>query len=101
MRLGKKAFAQGHYDDAQKNFLQAQGEAKKFQAVDKRLASTLDSLAKVSRRLGRFQDAGIYFAQSLAIKENDFGKTSPELEGTLFAYADLLRVEGNYSQAED
>ena len=50
---GEKAYQQGHYDEAEKQFVVALKEAEKFGGQDPRLAMSLNNLAEIYRTQGK------------------------------------------------
>ncbi len=62
--LGKQAYAQGNYSEAEKQFTLALREAEKFEPDDWRVLAALSNLAAARTLLGRYRAAEDLFERA-------------------------------------
>jgi tetratricopeptide (TPR) repeat protein len=70
-------------------------------AVKSALSKTLDSVAQNYQYEHRFDDAVETYKKALAIKEQIFGKDSPELVENIDKLAELYELHGDHANAEE
>ena len=88
---GTKAYQQGDYVEAEKQFKTAISEAGKFGEQDQRLAASLNNLAELYRTQGNYAQAEPLYKRSLAIYEKALGPEHPDVAMSLENYTRLLR----------
>ena len=64
------------------------------------MANTLDNLANVYLRQGKYEQAEPLYQRSLSIKEKNLGPDHPSLTFTLNPLAELYRAQGKHETAE-
>ncbi|MBS1989768.1 MAG: tetratricopeptide repeat protein [Cyanobacteria bacterium SZAS LIN-3] len=99
-QLGKDAFAQGYYEEAEKQFLAAIRELKKTNLKDERLLKSRIALGQAYLRDGKYYDAEEAFtlAQGTA---NELGKSkSLEYVKTMEGLAQVYKANEKYPKAE-
>ena len=77
MDTGVKAYQQGNYPEAEKQFTAAVKEAEGFEPQDPRLATSLNNLAALYRTKGRYAEAEPLYKRALAIAEKALGPDHP------------------------
>ena len=97
---GQKAYQQGHYDEAQRNFESALKEAEQFGSDDARLATSLNDLASVYKAQGKYAEAEPLHKRALAIREKALGPEHPDVAKRFNNLALLYHVQGRYAEAE-
>ena len=97
---GVKAYQQGRYAQALQWFSQALSEVEKGAASDPRKAATLSNVAAAHEELGNFEEAKLYYQQSLTIVESIQGPYHPDLIPGLKNLAVLHDRHGEFAQAE-
>ncbi len=97
---GNKAYEQGDYAEAEKQWLAGLREAEKFGEQDPRYATSLNNLAGVYRTQGRYAQAEPLYQRSLAIKEKALGPEHPAVATGLNNLAALYIAQGKYTEAE-
>ena len=100
MAAGVKAYRQGRYAEAERQFKAAISEAEKFGEQDTRFATSLEKLAEVYGAQGKYGEAEALFKRELAISEKALGSDHPNVALSLNNLAGLYRDQGNYAQAE-
>ncbi len=98
---GREAYQQGRYAEAEKQFIAAHEEAKKFGPEDPRLATSLNKLAELHYTQGQYPEAEPLYQRSLAIREKALGPEHPDVATSLENYADLLREMGREEEAAE
>ena len=88
---GEKAYQQGHYEEAENQFVVALKEAEEFGGQDPRLATSLNNLALVYHEQGKYAEAEPLYRRGLAIQEKALGPEHPNVATSLENYAKLLR----------
>jgi tetratricopeptide (TPR) repeat protein len=88
---GVKAFEQGHYPAAARQFQAALAIAQEWQADDPRLATSLMNMAIVYHTQGQYEQAAPLYQRTLTLQEQLFGAHHPQLVPVLKAYADVQR----------
>lgn len=104
------AYKQGRYADAEKSLQDALMEAEQVGKGDFRttmtltkmgdLAATLNNLATLNRKQGKYNKAESLYKRSLAIWERILGPEHPHVAASLETYASLLRETGRNTGAE-
>lgn len=88
---GVKAFEQGHYPAAARQFQAALTIAEAWKPDDSRLATSLMNLAIVYHTQGQYAQAAPLYQRTLTLQEQMFGAHHPQLVPVLKAYADVQR----------
>ncbi len=100
MAAATKAYQQGNYPEAEKQFGAALKEAEGFGPQDPRLAGSLNDLANLYRAQGKYAEAELLVKRSLAIWE----KILPPDDLSVAPGLNLLGVldfrQGKYAEAE-
>ncbi len=106
MDAGDKAYHQGNYPEAVKQWVAAVKEAERFGPQDPRLATSLNELAVLYRAQGvLYDDQGKYaeaeplHKRSLAIREKALGPEHPDVAQSLINLAELYRAQGKFAEA--
>ncbi len=104
------AYKQGRYADAEKSLQDALMEAEQVGKGDFRititltkmgdLAATLNNLATLNRKQGKYNKAESLYKRSLAIWERILGPEHPHVAASLETYASLLRETGRNTGAD-
>ncbi len=97
---GTKAYQQGKYPEAVKQFKAALKEAKGFGPEDPRLARSFNDLALLYQAQGKYAEAEPLYKRSLAISEKALGPDHPEVATSLNNQALLYQAQGKYAEAE-
>ena len=97
---GAKAYDQGKYDEANKEFHLALKEADSFGDKDPRRAISLNQLGLVALEQEKYKEAQDYFDNALAIREKALGKEHPDTAQTLDNLAAVYDAQGNSKDAE-
>ncbi len=100
MAAATKAYQQGNYPEAEKQWAAALKEAEGFGPQDPRLATSLNNLAQVYRAQGRYAEAEPLYKRALAIQEKALGPDHPSVAKSLNNLAELYRAQGRYEEAE-
>ena len=100
MAAGAKAYQQGNYPEAEKQFGAALKEAEGFGPQDPRLAKNLNNLAELSRAQGKYTDAEPLHKRALAINEKVLGPEHPRVATSLNNLAELYQAQGRDAAAE-
>lgn len=100
MAAGGKAMQEGRYADAEKSYLVALKEAEGFGPQDLRLATSLDSLAKVYMVQGRYAEGEPLLRRALGILEKAVGLEHPDVARSLVSLGWLYGTQGKISQVE-
>ena len=90
----------GQYQEAEKSYLSALEEAAKFGSQDPRLAKSLNDLAAVYKRQGKYTEAEPLYYRALAIWEKTLGPEHAYFAAGLNNLALLCGAQGRHSQAE-
>jgi tetratricopeptide (TPR) repeat protein len=97
---GVKAFQQGDYTEAEKQYTAALRKAEEFGSQDPRLATSLSNLALLYEAQGRYAEAEPLHQRALATRERALGPEHPYVATSLNNLAELYRVQGRYAEAE-
>ncbi len=74
--------------------------AEAFAGADPRLARTLNNLAYIYRRVGRYHDAEPLYRRSVALREAALGPDHPNVATVLNNLAGLYQAQRRYDEAE-
>ncbi len=96
---GERAYLQGQYAEAEKQFLAAVKEAEAFGSQDPRLALSLSNLGTLYQARGQHAQAEPLFKRSLAIREKVLGPEHREVAQSLEDYATALRKANRAAEA--
>ncbi len=99
-RAGDKAYRQGNYVKAEKEFLAAIKKAEEFGPQDPRLSKTLNNLAHVYRLQGKNAEAEPLLKRALSIREKVLGPEHARVATTLSNLASLYQAQGKHAEAE-
>ena len=99
-KAGMKAYRQGQYAEAEKQWVSALKEAETFGPQDPRLATSLNNLAALYKAQGKYAEAEPLHLRALAIREKVLGPEHPQVATSLNNLAELYRTQGKYAQAE-
>ncbi len=99
MAAGVKAYQQGNYPEAEKQWAAAVKEAEGFGPQDPRLAVSLLGLVSVYAAQGRYAESEPLIKRALAILEKALGPGHPDVATSLENYAALLRKTGRATEA--
>ena len=97
---GFKAYLQGDYAEAEKQFMDAIKEGEGFGPEDNRLAASLNNLAGLYRAQVKYAEAEPLYRRSLAIGEKVLGPDHPDVATSLNNLAELYDAQGKYTEAE-
>ena len=100
---GREAYEQGHYAEAEKQWMAALKEAEKFGQQDRRLAhvaTSLNNLAELYHKQGKYAEAEPLYKRALAVAEKALGPDHPEVATSLNNLAEFYRAQGKYAEAE-
>ncbi len=100
LEAGWRALKAGKYAESNKLLNMALLQAEQFGPRDERLAKSLDCLAWLEYRTGRYEQGLVHARKGLAIRERNAGPVSRELASSLSTVAVLLAAEGKYDEAE-
>ncbi len=100
MAAGVKAYQQGNYPEAEKQWVAALKEAEGFGPQDPRLATSLNDLGEVYRLQGKYAEAEPLYKRSLAIKEKALGPDHPRVATSLNNLGLVYHARGRYAEAE-
>ncbi len=100
MSAGNQFAAQGRYDEAEAEFLNAAAEAKGFGPRDTRLATSLNNLASLYQAQGKYTQAELLYQQSLGGLAGALGPEHPFLAAALTNLAWLYYSTAQYERAE-
>lgn len=100
MAAATKACAQAHYKESEKLFVAALKEAEKFGPNDGRLPVTLNQLADLYLKQGKYSLAEPLCRRSLALREKSLGPNHLLVATSLVNLAALYDTVGKYTQAE-
>ena len=96
---GEKAYEQGEYAEAEKQFTAALKEAENFGEQDPRLATSLNNLALSIHDQGKYAEAEPLYKRAIAIDEKALGPEHPNVAMSLENYAALLRKTNRDAEA--
>ncbi len=97
---GVKAYQQGNYPEAEKQWSAALKEAEGFGPQDQRLATSLGYLGEVYRLQRRYAEAEPLHKRALAIREKALGAEHPRIATSLNNLALVYHDQGRYAEAE-
>ena len=100
MAAGDKAYHEGDYPEAVKEWVAAVKEAEGFGPQDPRLATSLNDLGEVYLLQGRYAEAEPLLKRALAIRENALGPEHPKVATSLNNLAEAYRYRERYAAAE-
>ena len=97
---GTKAYQEGNYPEAEKQWGAVLNEAEGFGLEDPRRAASLNNLAELYKAQGKYAESEPLYKRALAIWEKALGPGHPGLATSLNNLADLYRLQGKYTKAE-
>ena len=97
---GIEAYQQGQYASAIQLFEEALSQLEQKDSLNPSKAATLSNLAAVHDKLGNFEEAKLYYQQSLTIIEGIQGVSHPDLIPGLTKLATLYRQHELFALAE-
>lgn len=100
IKVGTELFRAGSFAEAEKAFLAANAASKKLPKDDPRFATTLNNLAAVYEREGRYTEAEQYLQQALMIDQKNHGGNHPTVSRDLHNLALLYDREGKDAESE-
>ncbi len=98
--LGKAAYNQGYYEDAEKNFLSAIRELKKTNEKDDRLLKSRNNLGLTYIMLGKYLDAKEVFVLAINLSKELYGSKSQQATRSLNGLATVYKYMGQQKKAE-
>ena len=98
---GRTLRDQSRYADAELCLRSAVSLAEEFGSTDPRYAESLNALATVVQIRGRYDEAESLFQQAVSIWRQHSAEHRLDLAVGLSNLANLLRVKGQYGEAED
>jgi len=99
-KAGLAAYGKKGYAEAEKQLVDALGEAEKFPFDDPRLTLSLNNLVEVYRVQGKHAEAESYIKRSLDIAEKIYGPEHSNVAANLLNLAGNYRDRGMYAEAE-
>lgn len=96
---GMKAYAHGHYGEAERRFLAALKRAERLGAVNKGTASSLNNLGLVYKSQRKLRKAEVFFRRALRAYEAT-APASAQLARVLYHLATLCHARQEYTEAE-
>ena len=96
---GIRAAGEGRYDDAERVFEAALGDAEAAGVADLRLGESLGDLAELRRLQGRGSDALPLLARALSVQEPLLGASHPMLAPLVNDLAELHRRQGDLEES--
>ena len=100
MDAGTKAYQQGNYPEAERQFKGAVKEAEGFGLEAPRLTTSLNDLGALYRAQGKYAEAEPLLKRSLAILEKALRREHPDVAQSLNNLALLYDAQGRYAKAE-
>ena len=100
MNAGAIAYQRGDYRRAATSFAAALKEAEALGEADPRFATTINNLALMFMKEGRYAEAEPLYRRSLAVHEKALGPDHPSVGTTLNNLAGLFEAQGRYAEAE-
>ena len=97
---GGRAYQQGNYTEAERQWGSALKEAKRFGRQDPRLATSLNNLGELYRLQGRYAEAEQHYKWALAVLEKALRPAHPQVATSLNNLAALYHAQGRYAGAE-
>src|ERR1700733_10855448 len=97
---GNAAYKQGNFSEAERLLGQALTESQKFGPMHDRVARSLNNLAELYRKQGKYLPAKSMLKRALQIREKSLGANHPDVAKALNNLAGLLQAEGKFSAAE-
>lgn len=97
---GNQAWLQGRKAEAEQNYREALKEAERFGEKDRRLATTLQTLALTCKATGRYAEAEALFRRLLAVKEKQKGANHPDVAYVFDQIAQVYKEQKDYIGAE-
>ena len=97
---GVKAYRQGNYPEAERQFKAAIKEAEGFGLLDLRLARSLSDLALLFFDQVKYAQAGSLYKRALAIYDKVLGPVHPDVAASLNNLAGVYGRQGRYAEAE-
>ena len=100
MDRGVKAYKAGAYSEAISAFEIAVRDAERSGLKSSKIASSLNNLAMLHHKQGRYAEAEPLYQRSLAIKQKALGTEHPRVATSLNNLAMLYKKQGRYAEAE-
>jgi TonB family protein len=97
---GQKAYAQGNYREAARDFAVAVEQAEKCQNFDVRLAGTLNNLASVYTKRGQYLEAEQLLKRALGLWKNVYGNDHIRVGDTLYNIGLVADTQSSPLEAE-
>ena len=94
MDRGHRLREQGCYEEAEKTYLAALAQAQELGPEDSRLAESLNALAVIYVKKGRYAEAEPLFRRALAIAEKALDPEDFRLADILNNFGELCRTQG-------
>ncbi len=97
---GSKAYKQGYYIEAEKQFAVALKMAQEFGPQDPRLGTSLNNLGLTYKTRGQFAKAELLFKGALQVCKKALGPAHPHVAAVLGNLATLYGSQGKHAEAE-
>ena len=97
---GSKAYKQGNYVEAEKQFAVALNMAQEFGPQDPRLGTSLNNLGLTYKTRGQFGKAELLFRGALRVYKKALGPAHPHVAAVLSNLATLYGSQGKHAEAE-
>ncbi|MFQ5830675.1 MAG: tetratricopeptide repeat protein, partial [Candidatus Methylomirabilia bacterium] len=98
---GVKAYQERRYAEAERSFQAALEAAQRLGSQDRRLVTSLSSLAELYSLQGQYAQAEPLLKQALAIREQALGPEHPDVARSLEHYSALLRKMNRAAEATE
>src|SRR5579885_989745 len=98
IQAGNKAYLDGQYAEAERQFQLALSESDRFEPDDPRILVTLKNLANLYRVQSWFAEAEPLYKRCLQFMEKNMGKDHYNLSAELTNLASLYRAQGMYNE---
>jgi len=100
LKSAREAYSQGHYDEAESQYLNAEKEAESGGPNEARLARVLNNLGVLYQREAKYDEAEQALRRALVIWQKQADPQPLELATTLNNLASLYTYRSRYSEAE-
>ena len=97
---GRRAFSQGHLEEAEDAFRSAVREGEQLGAESPQLASSLNAVGQIRFQVRDYAAAEPLLSRALAIREKVFGSEGHALVSSLNTLAALHDAQGSFERAE-
>ena len=97
---GSKAYKQGNYIEAEKQFSVALKMAQGFRPQDPRLGTSLNNLGLTYKTRGQFAKAELLLKRALRVYKKALGPAHPHVAAVLSNLATLYGSQGKHAEAE-